>query len=535
MGSGPTCTRHGPLAVLQPKDTVQLMFWDRLGSWTGAESDKSRVLRNTLAQLLGQPVSWMLTLGFMTVVPRSLGADEWGVWTAAWAVGLTMRAVLDMGVNTVVLKAVARRSESARHQIGVAIALRLVLAPALIAGVVGFGQLAGYGPHTRVVLTFVAATLAISYVGTPMVFGLQAFQKIHVTTIAGIASGLIMTPGAILAVKVFGLGLLGVCLMAVASNVVGIAVQWIWLKQSVRITAIFAPSAMLRMARAGIPYYLSALFFTIYVWADGIMLSLLVPAREVGWYGVCVQLISTLGVVPYAVTTAVLPVLARTFHTDEAATAGLGTRSFQFVAGISLPVGCGLALVAPSLITLVYGSAFAPAGSVLVVLALTLPPVYIATLVNGFILAADRQAQWTAVMAALCIVNPLLNLLTIPYFHAAAGNGALGAAVALLATDALTGVAALALLPPKLRRSVASAWPMLGRSAIATAVMFIVVLPLRSSFVVIPVLAGVLVFATLAVLLDIYPGREGLRMAIAYQRRRLPRHGVVTAPTGPTE
>lgn len=512
------------------------MFWARLaGSWDGSDRQKSRVLQNTLVQLLGQPISWILTIAFVTVVPRTLGADEWGVWAAAWAVGLAVRAVLDLGVNTVVLKAVSREPDDATRHLGVALALRLVLAPVLIAGVIGFGRLAGYNSHIRVVLAFVAATLAISYVGTPLVFGLQAFQKIHVTTIAGIVSGLVMTPGAILAVKVFGLGTLGLCVMALVSNVVGVALQWIWFKRHVRLTALFAPRAMLAMARAGVPYYLSALFFTIYVWADGIMLSLLVPSREVGWYGVCVQLISTLGVVPYAVTAAALPVLSRTFHTDEAATAGLGTRSFEFVAGISLPVSCGLALVAPSLVTLVYGPAFTPAGTVLTVLALTLPPIYVATLVNGFILAADRQAQWTLVMAALCVVNPVINLVTIPYFHRTAGNGALGAAVALLATDGITGVAALALLPAKLRRAIASAVPTLLRSAVATAVMFIAVWWLRNSFVLWPVLAGLLVFAAGAAVLDIYPGREVVRIAIAIGRRHLASRRIVPAPTGPAE
>jgi O-antigen/teichoic acid export membrane protein len=208
------------------------------------------------------------------------------------------------------------------------------------------------------------------------------------------------------------------------------------------------------------------------------------------------------------VTTAVFPALSRTMHVDAGGSAELAGRSFRLLATLSLPMSVGLALVAGNLVTTVYGAWFAPAGLPLALLALSLPAVYVATLVNGFIIAADRQVQWTVLMGAMCVLNLVVNLFAIPYFHARYGNGAMGAALALLATDCATGAAGLALLPRSLRPAVRATLGSVLAAAVATAAMAAVVWPLRGLFLPVPILAGVVVFAVAALLLRVFPREE---------------------------
>jgi peptidoglycan biosynthesis protein MviN/MurJ (putative lipid II flippase) len=51
--------------------------------------------------------------------------------------------------------------------------------------------------------------------------------------------------------------------------------------------------------------------------------------------------------------------------------------------------------------------------------------------------ARDQQWRWTVAMAMACVVNPPLNLVLIPLAQHTWHNGALGAAVAWLATEIL--------------------------------------------------------------------------------------------------
>jgi O-antigen/teichoic acid export membrane protein len=480
------------------------------------------ILRNAAVLLGAQPVTWSLTLVFMIVVPRSVGASEWGEWSIGWAVSLIARAALDFGINTVLLKEVAKDRTRAEEYVGAAIAAKLVLAAPLLLAVLGFSFIAGYSPHTRLILAIIAVTTAISFVATPTVLALQALEKMHVNAIGTILTNVVVTVLAVLLVKVFATGIVSITLVNLGAIVVGHVLQWVWLGRSVRIRPIFHWALMRALLVDGLPYWASTVFLTVYVFVDGVLISIFCSPREVGWYGVASQIIATLGFLPYAVTTAVFPALTHNFRNDRQEMALLAGRSFRFLTTMGIPASVGLALVAPSLVLSIYGLPFAPAAPVLTLLAITLLPVFAATLVNGFLIATDRQVKWTWVMGVLCVVNPIVNVFTIRYFHATQGNGALGAAIALLATDIATGAAAIWLLPAELRGAARSAIPAMFRSAGATALMAGVVWPLRYDFVAVPVVAGIVTFIAAALLLKVFPAQE-VAALISAPRKRLGR------------
>jgi O-antigen/teichoic acid export membrane protein len=470
-----------------------------------------RIVRNTAALLASQPVTWTLTLIFTVIVPRNVGPGEWGEWVIAGAVGNLAKALLDFGVNTVLFKGVSRYPLDSRRTLGAALMLRICLTPALTLGMIGFSWLAGYSEHTRLIVALVSLGAAASYIGTPILVGLQAFEKMHVGAITSVLSGLILTGGAIFLLKHLALGVVSICVVALAAQVVGLIVQWIVMSRTIKIRPVLDLDLVAQLFREGLPYWATFGFFTLYVWLDGVMISLMGSTQENGWYGVATQMIATLGFLPSAVTTAVFPTLARTMHVDHHEGGEVAGRSFRLVMTLSLPMSVGLAIVANNLVTAIYGGWFAPAGPALAVLAFSLVPVYLATLVNGFLIAADKQIQWTWVMGAMSVLNLLVNLVTIPYFHGHYGNAALGAALALLVTDVAIGVVAVVLLPPSVRPAIKAGVPAILASSAATVIMAAAVWPLREQFVAVPILIGVVVFTVAALALRVFP-REELRL-----------------------
>src|SRR5262249_61590620 len=61
------------------------------------------------------------------------------------------------------------------------------------------------------------------------------------------------------------------------------------------------------------------------------------------------------------------------------------------------------------MIGFLYGAAYAKWVPVLVILGFCVPPMYMNILLAQVLVAMNRQASWTWVMAATTIVNPLLN------------------------------------------------------------------------------------------------------------------------------
>jgi len=466
------------------------------------------MLRNAAALFVSQPITWTLSIIFIVLVPRNLGPSEWGEWVIAGSIGAIAAALLDFGLNTVILKEVPRQPSETARFLGTVLAARLILAPILVGAMVAFARLAGYSEHTQIVVLVVALLVAVGYIGRTSGAGLQALQRMPIVAAVDVLVNALLTGAAVWLLKVSALGIISICAVALCATLAGQAILWAGLNREVNVRPILDRSLLQKVFKAGLPFWASQLFFMIYVWIDAIILSLMTTPKEVGWYAVGAQIIATLGFIPAIVTTVVFPELSRTFHTDEAKTNALARASFRFVVTVSIPMVAGLALVASPAVTTIYGGWFTNAGPPLTILALTLLPVFIATLGNVFIIAADRQLQWTWVMGATCVINPLLNLIAIPYFHAHYGNGAIGAALALLATDVLTGVMALVLLPASLRHVVSASGPAVVRSIVATAIMAAAVWPLRSYFLPITLLVGAVTFGASALLLGVFPADE---------------------------
>src|SRR5205814_8496626 len=99
-------------------------------------------------------------------------------------------------------------------------------------------------------------------------------------------------------------------------------------------------------------------------------------------YGAAPQLTATLGCLPSAVSAAVFPRLARSFLDERERLVAVAERSLRILIMLSLPMAVGLALTARSLVSASYGNGYGPTAVVLEILAVTLVPVYIATLLG---------------------------------------------------------------------------------------------------------------------------------------------------------
>lgn len=479
-----------------------------------------RILRNTAALVLSQPLTWALTLAFTVIVPRNVGPIEWGEWTIAASIGVIASVIFDLGVGTVLIKGMARFPNDSKRTLGAIVGLRLLLSPVVVVSMVGFSLLAGYTAHTRLIVAVVALAIAIQYVASPAAGGLQAIEKMHVNALSAVLTALMLTVGAFVMVKWLALGVTSIAALAVATQLVGLVLTMAWLNRTVRIRPVFDLDLVIQLLKEGLPYWTAVGLVTLYMYVDGVMISLLGATREIGWYGVAIQILSVPGFLIGAVTKAVLPALSRSMVEAGEVNADVVGRSFRLVMTLSLPMGVGVALVSTNVVASLYGAWFGPAASLLVVLAATTPAVYIATLVNTCLVAADRQLDWAKVMAAMTVLNVAINLFAIPYFHIHYGDGALGAALTLLLTEAISAVVALILLPPNLRSATRAALPNIGLAFVATALMAVAVWPLRNLPLPIPVATGAVVFGTIALLLRVFP-RDEIDVVLGLVRRVL--------------
>jgi len=243
----------------------------------------SRILRNAAALFASQPITWTLSLVFLVLVPRNVGPAEWGEFVIAGSVGAVALAVFDGGLNTVLLKEVPRHPSEASRYLGSVLAVRLALTPLLIFAVLAFARLAGYSAHTQVIVGIVALSTAVAYIGRTAGSGLQAIQKMHINAIADVVSSVLLTAAAVALLKFAALGVVSICIVGLLATLAGQAVQWSGLSREVRLRPLLDRPFLRKLIRAGIPYWSNQFFFIVYVWIDGIILSLLTTPKEAGW------------------------------------------------------------------------------------------------------------------------------------------------------------------------------------------------------------------------------------------------------------
>ncbi|TSC62458.1 MAG: heteropolysaccharide repeat-containing protein [Parcubacteria group bacterium Gr01-1014_106] len=184
--------------------------------------------------------------------------------------------------------------------------------------------------------------------------------------------------------------------------------------------------------------------------ADSVLLSLLRPPEELGWYALPYKVLESLLFFPAMIGGLLLPAFSRTAAMERERLPASLTAATHLFFLLALPVVLILFLAAPWMITILGGAAFAPSIGVLRILALALGALFFGNLYgNGAIaLGQHRRLLWGA--ATLAVLNVLVNSVIIPRYSF------LGAAWTTLGTEILSAGFAARIVWSRARFSILS-------------------------------------------------------------------------------
>jgi len=456
--------------------------------------------RNFAALATGQLVTWTTTLLWTIIVPRVLGPSGLGLIVAALAVTGVLSIVLGLGTRNYLVREIVVDRTRAPGLVGTGIVLRLLLAPVFVGAVIVFAQFAHYGHEGTVVLYLATAAAILILLAEPMLAGFQALEQMKYLAYSDVlnksAQGLVGIVLVVLGARAIGL----TASMAVIAGVVFV-LDIYWLRRFFRLDLRVTWARIVRMLRESVAYWAFGLFFTIYLWIDSVLLSLLTSSTVVGWYGVPMRLFQTMMFFPVLLSTAWLPRLVTAYEDSPERLRKEARMPLELALLLSAPICAGTAILARPLIHTLYGSPYASSVPVLIILGLTLPPMYLNIMLNQVLVAAKRQVLWTWVMAGATVVNPILNIVLIHVTQSRYGNGAIGAALALLLTEALIVVAGFVMVGHDVLDRL-----MLRRAAlviVAAAGMWGAAYLVRPAGALVEIVVAALVFAALAFLFRI--------------------------------
>lgn len=463
-------------------------------------TQRRSVARNASAMLISQVVTWTLTLIFSIVLRRFLGPEGSGIIVIANSIWLVAGIFIGFGMDMYLTKEIARDRSHAAQLLGTSYVLRIAFYLLGILAVWGYSLLIGYDPATVLLIQVVglsALFLQLSNASKATLQGLETMEYISISDIASksVNMGLGVT------VLLLGMREAAIAWVMVATTLVMFLMQAGFLHRKHHLRPKIHPELMRGMLLSSIPYMATVFGMVAYGELSVLTLSLQVSVAEVGWYGAANQIFGTMLFGAVVFSTVTFPIMARSHVEDPAGMPAVLRQNLALILIVSVPVGMGLFAVAQPLMVLLFGSAFAPSGSILQVMGIVLIFMYLNVLFGQYFNSIDQQKVWTVVVIVSAVSIVPLNFLLVPWATSMFGLGALGGAFSFLLTQIGQTVAGWFLVP-RGTLTLASLRHMV-LVFLAGILMTAAVWPVRDMFIGVPILVGAVVYPLVVLALRI--------------------------------
>lgn len=358
-------------------------------------------------------------------VARYLGPAQYGLMSyAASLVGLA-GAVAGLGIDSIVIRDLVRQPERSNEYLGTTFVLRFISGTLCYLGVlVAVALIRPEDLLTQLLVAIVGWSLTVSAFDTAdLWFQSKVMSKyvVYARSIGFLVSALIRVV----------LILSNASLLAfAATNLVELAIGAVGLLYvySVKGGAIRDWQVRLSVAkellRKGWPVLLGGIVSVISLRIDQVMLGQIWDSKEVGFYAAAVRVAELWFFIPCAIIASVFPNIIRAREVDEAEFYKRLQKLFNFLAFAGYAVAIPATFLAPLVIGLLYGEAYAAAAPMLVLLIWSDLFINLSMARGAYLFAMNWTwiLFWVNVLAA--VVNIALNLFLIPRY------GGIGAAIA---------------------------------------------------------------------------------------------------------
>jgi len=360
------------------------------------------VAQNTLIQIFGRGISIALALVVVAIMTRSLGPDGFGGYSIIIAFlhffGITVDFGLTLTANRML--SATDRQEGSRIM-GNLMTMRLVSAIIFLGIAPAVALLFPYPTEVKQGMFLTTLSFLAIIMGQTLV---PVFQKeLRMSYVAwSEIIGRVVLLAAIGMVAYLKLGLL----WFMGSIVLGSAVQYLVLRSSVRqflhLRWSFDCAVWRKIITTSWPIGISIIFNLIYLKADTIILSVLRPQAEVGWYGASYRVIDQFTALATMFIGLVLPPLTAAWvaHNKERFRT-IYQGAFDAYSVIAFP-----------LMEFVAGADFAISGTLLGILMIAMVGVFFSTLFGHVVVVLEKQKRmiwgYAAVAMLALIAYPLV-------------------------------------------------------------------------------------------------------------------------------
>jgi O-antigen/teichoic acid export membrane protein len=445
-----------------------------------------------------QLATWSATAVVVAVLPRKLDAADYGVFQFASVFVGYFALVALLGTNTFLVKAVARDPGSVGRYVCNAVALKFVLSAVLTAFALGASWALGYPTRTVALVAVACILMLTNVINDTFAAALQGLEQMGQMALWRVLQTYVAV-GASLFVLLSGHGIVAYAVVAPICAVVPLVANGWHLWPHVRQALGIDTRIWRELTVGGMPFMAWSAILVLYGTIDIPLLRALAGDAAVGSYSLAYAWVGMPAGFSSIVTSAIMPSLsANAARQSMTEFARLANRAITLVVFVAFPASLGIALVAPDVFRLLhYRAGFEHAVPLIQILAIHIPIVGLDMVLGTVLFAVDRQNKWILVGAAAALLNPLLNVVAIPFAVRRIGSGGVGAAGVTVVTELFMLGFALVIRPRGVMdRGTVS---FVARCGAATVAMVPVLLALGHAPLPVKVVSGALAYGVASV------------------------------------
>ena len=350
------------------------------------------------------------------ILARYLSKEDFGLYTFAIALASIFVVFSDLGFKTLVVREVARDKQKANIYFGNVFIIKIVLSIFTFLAAVIFSGIMSYSAAAKGAFYLALVFAVIKSLG--MLFnsiyaahekpGVIALLNLILKVLALSALIVIIYSNGSLQGILAGFSLAGFIYLALA--------YFILVKNFIKEKLTFNLDFAKNLFKEVWPFTFIAIFVPIYTQVEIIILKTLKGDLATGYYGVAVSIISILAFIPANFSIVIYPIFSRLYKESKKDLIAYYEKSVKFLLIVSLPLSMGIAVLAPTIVPLIYGNAYSPSVAIVRILVFCLIILFTSTPLGVLVLAINKQKQATLTALIAVILNIVLSLVLIPRF-----------------------------------------------------------------------------------------------------------------------
>ncbi len=391
----------------------------------------ARVAKNSLVQLVGGVLNKIMAVLLVIYAARQLGTHGFGVYSLVLAMLGIFYILTDFGLGTLATRDLARNPESEQRYLSNIFIMRLFLSLLAGLGLVGAAAALGHPPAVIGLTAIAALSLFFTSNVDTCTAVFNAHQRMEIPAVVSVIATMLRV-GVSLGALAAGAGLVTLLVIYTSAAAVQFGLLLAIVGSRVRLRPALDWAFWRRLLGEAYPLALANLFSIIYFRIDTVMLASLSGEEAVGLYNAAYRLLEFTLMLPAYYTGAIFPVISASQTANPQRFLLIYRRSLKYMLVASLPLALGTAALAPELIEVLYGPAYAASISVLPVLMWSFVLIAANSINAPYLISMGRQRTVTGITLFSMLLNIALNAYAIPR------HGILGAAWVTLLSEVVT-------------------------------------------------------------------------------------------------